>query len=430
MIRLKVILCILVLSYLGNYAWAQDAKIDSLKALLKTANEDTIKVNILLDLSKRLYSLEPDESIRLGNQANDLAEKSGFKKGIAYALKNIGLAYYTKGKYSETLGYWQQSLKIFEVIGDQMGVSNLLNNIGAIYFNLGNDDRAIEYYLKSLRVSEQLGEYGSEFSANAAISNYLAKPTPRLNLDILSQQNEHISQADLKRLQKANVTKDLHMKKAKLTDIDLEGITGMRLETLHIPQNDVSDLHALKSMKTLTDLNVSQTNLGTDGMKVIGGLTSLRDLNLSKTQIGNGDLNYLYGLASLRNVDMRDCEKITSAAIKKLKDALPLTRMQEPTQEEALKHIIMAQGQMGYQHWLPADRELIEVLDQSLHLPELRLGDLLAELEGDVVFAGVALASVFSFPPASPAWGLSRTAVGLSGFFMRAISCSHLPMIR
>src|SRR6185369_12055536 len=77
--------------------------------------------------------------------------------GVAYALKNIGLAYYTKGKYSETLGYWQQSLKLFEVIGDPMGVSNLLNNIGAIYFNLGNDDQAIEYYLKSLRVSEQLG---------------------------------------------------------------------------------------------------------------------------------------------------------------------------------------------------------------------------------------------------------------------------------
>src|SRR5262245_44249276 len=136
---LKVALCILVLSHLANYALAQDAKIDSLKALLKTANEDTIKVNILLDLSKRLYSLEPGESIRLGNQANELAEKSGFKKGVAYALKNIGLAYYTKGKYSETLGYWEESLKLFEAIGDPLGVSNLLNNIGAIYFNLGND---------------------------------------------------------------------------------------------------------------------------------------------------------------------------------------------------------------------------------------------------------------------------------------------------
>src|SRR5258708_32699014 len=103
MIRFKVILCILVLSYLGNYAWAQEAKIDSVKALLKTASEDTVKVNILLDLSKRLYSLEPDESIRLGNQANDLAGKSGFKKGDAYALKKLGLAYYTKGKYPKTL---------------------------------------------------------------------------------------------------------------------------------------------------------------------------------------------------------------------------------------------------------------------------------------------------------------------------------------
>jgi signal transduction histidine kinase/CheY-like chemotaxis protein len=179
MIRL-IILCILVLCHVGNYALAQDAKIDSLKALLKTADEDTIKVNILLDLSKRLYSLEPDESIRLGKQANDLAERSGFKKGVAYALKNIGLAYYTKGKYSETLGYWQQSLKLFEAIGDPLGVSNLLNNIGAIYFNLGNDDQALEYYLKSLRVSEQLGDKLRIASALTNIGTvYSNKPATR-----------------------------------------------------------------------------------------------------------------------------------------------------------------------------------------------------------------------------------------------------------
>jgi hypothetical protein len=48
--------------------------------------------------------LEPDESIRLGNQANDLAQKSDFKKGVAYALKNIGLAYYTKGNIPRRSG--------------------------------------------------------------------------------------------------------------------------------------------------------------------------------------------------------------------------------------------------------------------------------------------------------------------------------------
>jgi signal transduction histidine kinase/CheY-like chemotaxis protein len=178
MIRLRVVLCILVLCCTD--ALAQDAKIDSLKALLKTANDDTIKVNILLDLSKRLYSLDPDESIRLGNQANDLADAAGFKKGVAYALKNIGLAYYTKGKYSETLGYWQQSLELFEAIGDPLGVSNLLNNIGAIYFNLGNDDQAIEYYLKSLRVSEQLGDKLRIASALTNIGTvYSNKPATR-----------------------------------------------------------------------------------------------------------------------------------------------------------------------------------------------------------------------------------------------------------
>jgi len=43
MIRLKGILCIFVLSYLSTMPGLR-SKIDSVKALLKTASEDTVKV--------------------------------------------------------------------------------------------------------------------------------------------------------------------------------------------------------------------------------------------------------------------------------------------------------------------------------------------------------------------------------------------------
>jgi len=159
MIRLKVILCIFVLSYLSNHSWAQDAKIDSLKTLLTKAGEDTIKVNILLDLSKRLYANRTRRihPVRKPGKTNWPKKKQVSKKALLMHWKILGWPIIPKGKYSETLGLLATILKNFlKSLVTPMGVSNLLNNIGAIYFNLGNDDRG--YWIlfevtKSLRAT-------------------------------------------------------------------------------------------------------------------------------------------------------------------------------------------------------------------------------------------------------------------------------------
>ncbi len=138
--------------------YAQDSKSDSLKALIQTTVDDTAKVNLLNSISYNLFTSVPAEAIDYGKQALNLAEKIDFKKGIAYALKNIGLGYYMQGNFLEVLNYWDQSLKVFETRGDKLGVSNILNNLGAIYFNQGNDAKAIDFYLRSLRASEDIGD--------------------------------------------------------------------------------------------------------------------------------------------------------------------------------------------------------------------------------------------------------------------------------
>ena len=81
-----------------------------------------------------------------------------YPKGEAYALKNMGLVYYTRAQYKETLDYWIQSLQIFENTKDDIGISNLLSNIGAIYINQGADAKALEYMLRSLQLAEKTGD--------------------------------------------------------------------------------------------------------------------------------------------------------------------------------------------------------------------------------------------------------------------------------
>jgi adenylate cyclase len=158
----------LVLCFSLHLAYGQSKTIDSLKNVLSVSEEDTNKVNTLLDLSVNLLNSDISAAQDYATQAKDLAEKLNFQKGLAIAFKNLGLSYYIQSKYVETLGYWTQSLLVFEKAGDNNGISNILNNIGAVYNVKGDDDKALEYFLKSLTVAEKTG---NKLRINTALMN-------------------------------------------------------------------------------------------------------------------------------------------------------------------------------------------------------------------------------------------------------------------
>jgi class 3 adenylate cyclase/Tfp pilus assembly protein PilF len=119
---------------------------------------DTATVNTLIAESRKLGGTDSAKAISLATQARDMAVKLKYARGEANALKYIGMVYYAKGKYAETLDFWNQSLKVFEDAKDDVGRSNMLNNIGAIYLNQGADEKALEYILKSLQLAEKIGD--------------------------------------------------------------------------------------------------------------------------------------------------------------------------------------------------------------------------------------------------------------------------------
>jgi len=153
----KSILCFFFLAAI-NCSFGQNHQIDSLKAIVGTAPDDTNKVNTLITLANRLVMSDPDETIRYSTQAKELAEKLGYKKGLGYALKSIGMGHYFQAEWLEVLIYWQQSLNTFDSIGEKSGVANMSSNLGSVHFSQGDDTKAIEYYLKSLKVSEEVGD--------------------------------------------------------------------------------------------------------------------------------------------------------------------------------------------------------------------------------------------------------------------------------
>jgi tetratricopeptide (TPR) repeat protein len=139
-------------------SFGQNNQIDSLRSVVETSPEDTSKVNTLITLANRLVMSDPDETIRYSTQAKELAEKLGYKKGLGYALKSIGMGHYFQAEYLEVLIYWQQSLNTFDSIGEKAGIANMSSNLGSVHFSQGDDTKAIDYYLKSLKVSEEVGD--------------------------------------------------------------------------------------------------------------------------------------------------------------------------------------------------------------------------------------------------------------------------------
>jgi adenylate cyclase len=121
-------------------------------------NKDTATVIALLDESKSLIGTDSAKAINLAMQAKQMASELKYSKGEARALKNIGMVYYMKGKYAETLDFWNQSLEVFESIQDATGIANMLSNIGAIYLTQGADEKALEYSLRSLKLAEKIGD--------------------------------------------------------------------------------------------------------------------------------------------------------------------------------------------------------------------------------------------------------------------------------
>lgn len=174
----KILIVISILSIAGIFhqsSYAQSARVDSLLSVLKTAKDDTNKVNTLNSLSEfagwRVSDYE--NAMYYAQNAKLLAEKLRFKKGIASAYGNIGIINYYEGNYPEALKNRFASLKISEEIGDKKGMAGSYTNIAIIYDDQGNYTEALKNYFSALQIQQEIGDkYGKAVSYNNIGSVY------------------------------------------------------------------------------------------------------------------------------------------------------------------------------------------------------------------------------------------------------------------
>jgi len=187
-----------ILILIFSESFSKESKLDSLLIVLKTAKEDTNKVNTLNVLFREyLKKGDIENQKKTAYDAFSLAEKINFKKGIATSYLSIGIYYFyqsnypealknykdalkvceeikntkgiahsynnmaliydAQGNYSEALRKFSGALKAYEELKDTMGMSRCYNNIGIVYDNQGNYPEALKSYFAALKIQEQAG---------------------------------------------------------------------------------------------------------------------------------------------------------------------------------------------------------------------------------------------------------------------------------
>ncbi len=147
----------------------QNKKIDSLLAYVKTAKEDTQKINAINSLSKQFLKIsEYKKALSYAEEAQKLAEKllvdknSPFpnilKRDIATSFNNQGNVFYYESNYDKCLEYYNKALKLYEDIDDKRGIANCINNQGLIYYTEGNYTRALDLYSDALTIRKLIND--------------------------------------------------------------------------------------------------------------------------------------------------------------------------------------------------------------------------------------------------------------------------------
>ncbi|MFC2116035.1 tetratricopeptide repeat protein [Bacteroidota bacterium] len=164
---MRKLLYIIMLCFLIPVTQAQ-TPVDSIRNVVETTDNDSVRVESLLALTRIFLSRNLQQSVDYGEQAVELARETGSLHHQSWALTTLGAARFYQGSYEGALKNWLAAIEILKeqeaLEADSIrrrGIMDnralLLNNVGVVYKTNGEYDKAIEFYQENLKIQEQIG---------------------------------------------------------------------------------------------------------------------------------------------------------------------------------------------------------------------------------------------------------------------------------
>ncbi len=145
------------------YAQESARMIDSLEQVYQryqTAQvQDVALVKVLNQLAEAYSARIPSKALTdYALPAQVLAEKLGYKRGLADTRRIIGYIYTQQGVYDKGIENLYAALKLYEELNDKANIARTHSNIGSTYSLQANYRAAEESYNQAVKTYQQIGD--------------------------------------------------------------------------------------------------------------------------------------------------------------------------------------------------------------------------------------------------------------------------------
>lgn len=138
---------------------SQQTRIDSLKQQLTAEKEDSIKLQILWQISNQYQYVSNDSMVFYAQQAVLISMKNRNSLPIgseAQALYVLAGSMWWAGNYPDAKETYFKALQIAEPLADTMFIGYIYNGIASVERNAGNYREAINYYTKAENLTKHI----------------------------------------------------------------------------------------------------------------------------------------------------------------------------------------------------------------------------------------------------------------------------------
>lgn len=138
---------------LTTCAYPQNRSIGDLETALQRSLDDSVKVQLIVELSVAYETIDFSKSLKYAEDAIVIAERLKEPWALNLAYRNMGITQILLGDYSTALRYTTQFLQNSISMNDSVQMATAYNMIGDHYFDLGEYDEAYFYFTQSYRIA-------------------------------------------------------------------------------------------------------------------------------------------------------------------------------------------------------------------------------------------------------------------------------------
>ena len=116
------------------------------------------KIDNMNHLALLQFEKNPTATFEISQQAVELSQKIGYKKGDAQALVHAGMSAYGQRNYEDAKQYYEQAKTIREELNDVEGLAVVHAKLGNTKLYSGNYGEALVHYANAISIREQLND--------------------------------------------------------------------------------------------------------------------------------------------------------------------------------------------------------------------------------------------------------------------------------